>query len=94
MISWEYVFKDAKRSTVLKISIDDKFFQFIAPDKDFGVRYDAKMLHLRKAIVICFEDKEMRLIATAVDDKIDFCSAIAYDKQTRKTYLLIDKPNC
>ncbi|MGB9779084.1 MAG: hypothetical protein ACPLW8_06715, partial [Candidatus Bathyarchaeales archaeon] len=66
----------------------------VASNRDFGVKYDPKMVMLKHVIVICYEDKEMRLIATAVDDKIDFCSAVAWDKQTRKTYLLIDKPNC
>jgi len=94
MISWEYVFKDAKRGTMLKISIDDKHFQFIAPDKDFGVKYDAKMTQLKHVIIISYEDREMRLVATAIDDKIDFCSAIAWDKTSNKKYLLIDKPNC
>jgi len=93
-ISWEHVFEDVKRGTMLKISSDDKYFQFISPDRDFGPNRDAKMIQLKHAIIIYYEDKEMRLIATVVDDKIDFCSAIAYDKQTRKTYLLIDKPNC
>ncbi|MEM3616896.1 MAG: LamG-like jellyroll fold domain-containing protein [Candidatus Bathyarchaeia archaeon] len=92
LYSWDYVFKDAKRDTILRINTRDKYFQFIAPNKDFGVKYDFRMIVL-KHVIICFEDEEMRLIATAVDDKIDFCSAIAFDKQTRKTYILIDKPN-
>jgi len=93
IIMWEYVFKDPKRGTMLKVSTDDKFFQFIAPDKDFGIKCDADMKVLNHVIIICYEDSEMRLVATAVNDKIDFCSAIAWDKQTRKCYLLIDKPN-
>jgi len=92
-ISWEHVFKDPKRGTILKVSADDKFFQFVAPDKDFGIKCDADMKVLNHVILICYEDSEMRLVATAVNDKIDFCSAIAWDKQTRKCYLLIDKPN-
>jgi len=94
LYSWNYVFEDVKRGTILRINTKDKYFQFIAPDRDFGVKYDPKMAVLKRVIIICYEDKEMRLIATVVDDKIDFCSAIAYDKQTRKTYILIDKPNC
>lgn len=92
-ISWEYVFKDPRRGTMLKISTDDKYFQFIAPDKDFGVKHDPKMKVRNHIIIICYEDSKMSLVATAVDDKIDFCSAIAWDKQTGKTYWLIDKPN-
>lgn len=95
LFSWTYVFTDSYgRGTTLKINTQHKLFQFITPSKDFGVKHDAKMIQLKHTIIICYEDKEMRLIATAVDDKIDFCSAIAYDKQARKTHILIDKPNC
>ncbi len=92
-ISWDYVFKDTKRGTMLKISTDDKYFQFVAPGKDFGVKYDPKMFVKRGIIIICYGDAEMRLTAIAVDGDFDFCSAVAYDKQTKKTYLLIDNPN-
>lgn len=91
-VSWEYVFQDSRRGTMLKISTDDKYFQFIAPGKDFGIKHDTKMRVLRNIIIIRYEDEQMRLIATA-NCKIDFCSAIAWDKQTGKMYLLIDKPN-
>lgn len=94
LYSWDYVLKDTKRDTILRINTKDKYFQFIAPDKDFGVKYDAKMVQLKHVIIICYEDSGMRLIATAVDDRIDFCSAIAWDKTSNKKYLLIDKPNC
>jgi len=95
LFSWSYVFKDSDgRGTILKVNTAYKFFQFIAPDKDFGVKYDPKMTVLKRVIIICYGDSEMRLIATAVDDKIDFCSAIAWDKTSNKKYLLIDKPNC
>jgi hypothetical protein len=90
-VSWEYVFTDPKRGTTLKISTDDKYFQFIAPDKDFDIKYDTNMIILKRAIIICYEDSEMRLITIAVDIKLDFCYAMAWDKQTRKCYLLIDK---
>jgi hypothetical protein len=91
-ISWEYVFKDITRGTMLKISTDDKCFQFTAPDKDFGVKYDPRMFIKYGIIVICYGDTEMRLTATAVDGYFYYCTALAYDKQTRKTYALIDKP--
>ena len=35
--------------------------------------------------------KELRLITVAVDTKLDFCVAIAWDLQTRKQYFLINK---
>ena len=86
------MFKDSDgRGTVLKISTAYKFFQFIAPNKDFGVKYAAKMAQLcKQVIIIRYEDRVMQLIATAVDNRT--CLAIAWDKQTRKTYWLIEHP--
>jgi hypothetical protein len=92
-ISWEHVFQDSKRGTMLKISTDDKDFQFVASDKDFGVKHDPNMKVFNHVITIRYEDNEIRLVAIAVDDSIDFCSALAWDRQTRKIYLLIDEPN-
>jgi hypothetical protein len=92
-ISWEHVFKDPKRGTMLKISTDDKYFQFIAPDKDFGIKYDADMIILKRVIIICYKDSDMRLITIGIDTKIDFCSAVVWDIQTGKIYWLLDKPS-
>ena len=91
LFSWNYVFKDSDgRGTTLKICTAYKFFQFIAPDKDFGVKYALKMIQCKQVIIICYADKQMCLAATAVDNKN--CAAIARDKQTCKTYLLIEHP--
>jgi len=102
-ITWEYVFEDAKRGTMLKISTDDKYFQFIAPDKDFGIKHDLNMAvsirdrhhetEFEVRIRIRYEDSDMRLRA---DIKIRYdhkdkerCNAVAWDKHTRKHYLLM-----
>ncbi len=92
LFSWNFVFKDSDgRGTTLKVNMAYKFFQFIAPNKDFGLRYDAKMIRLCKQVLIrCYEDEVMRLTATAVDDKT--CLAVAWDKQTCKAYWLIEHP--
>jgi hypothetical protein len=91
-ISWEYVFDDVKRGTMLKISTDDKYFQFTAPGKDFGIKYDPKMWIKNGGIVIFYVDSQMSLIATAKVSGYSFCTAVAFDKQTRKTYFLIPTP--
>jgi hypothetical protein len=91
VISWEYIFEDTKRGTILKISADDRYFQFIAPDKAFGIKYDADMIILKRALITCYKDSEMRLITIGVDAEIDFCYAMAWDLHNRKCYLLIDK---
>ena len=49
------------------------------------------MLLYGRAIIINHCDKELRLITVAVDTKLDFCKAIAWDLQTGKQYFLIDK---
>ncbi|MCJ7767563.1 hypothetical protein MUP79_04155, partial [Candidatus Bathyarchaeota archaeon] len=63
LFSWNHVFKDSDgRGTVLKVNTVYKFFQFTAPTKDFGVKYDAKMVQLcKQVIIICYEDRDMRL---------------------------------
>ena len=86
-ISWEYVFKDTKHGTMLKISSDDKYFQFTAPGKDFGIKHDPKMIVLKNLIAIGYSDSGMCLAAVAMN-KLDLCAALAYDRQTRKEYLL------
>lgn len=90
-ITWEHIFEDPRRRTVLKISTDDKYFQFIAPDKEFLVKHDPNMNVLKRAIIIHYKDWEIKVFAIAINTKLDFCVAIAWDGQTRTRYFLIDK---
>jgi hypothetical protein len=90
-ITWEYIFEDPIRRTILKISTDDKHFQFIAPDKEFLVKHDPNMKITNRAIVIIYKDWEIKIATVAIDTKLDFCIATAWDQQTRKQYFLIDK---
>jgi len=93
-VAWEYIFKDTRRGTVLKISTDDRYFQFTSPGKDFGVRNDPKMIFCRNTIVICYNDKEIGMAAIATTGKTIACTATLLDKQTRKLYVLISCPSC
>lgn len=94
LFSWTNIFTDSYgRGTTLKINTAYKLFQFIAPDKTFPLKQDPKMCVYKHIIAINYADSGMRLIAAAVDYKIDFCSAIARDEQTRKTYWLIEHPS-
>jgi hypothetical protein len=89
---WQYVFKDSYgRGTTLKINTAHKFFKFVTPDKDYGIRNATYMRVFDRAILINHYDKELRLTTVSVDTKLDFCVAIAWDLQTRKQYFLIDK---
>ena len=92
LFSWNYIFKDTYgRGTILKINLAHKFFQFITPEKDYGIRNATYMRQCGRAIIIQHCDGELRLITISVDTKLDFCLAIAWDQQTRKQYFLIDK---
>lgn len=92
LFSWNYIFKDTYgRGAALKINLAHKFFQFITPDKDYGIRKASCMLQLGKAIIIVHCDFDLRLTTLAVDTKLDFCAVTAWDAQTCKTYILVDK---
>lgn len=92
LFSWNYIYQDTYgRGTTLKINLAHKFFQFITPDKDYGIRKATYMKQCGRAIIIQHCDSELRLITVAVDTKLDFCFAMAWDMQTRKCYFLIDK---
>jgi len=92
LFHWNYIYQDTYgRGTALKISLAHKFFQFIAPSKDYGIRNATYMRQCGRAIIINHNDKQLRLITASVDTKTDFCFAMAWDIQTRKCYLLIDK---
>jgi len=92
LFRWNYIYQDTSgRGTTLKINLAHKFFQFIALNKDYGIRNATSMRQCGRAIIINHSDKQLRLITASVDTKIDFCYAMAWDLQTRKCYLLIDK---
>jgi len=92
LFSWNHTFEDTQgRGTTLKINLAHRFFQFITPNKDYGIRKATCMRVHHRTITIRHEDNELKLITLAVDTKLDFCVATAWDKQTRKQYRLIDK---
>lgn len=89
---WQYIFQDSYgRGTTLKINTAHKFFKFVTPDMDYGIRNAAYMRVWGRAVIIRHYDSELRLITTAVDSKLDLCIAVAWDVQTSKRYYLIDK---
>jgi hypothetical protein len=93
LFSWNCIFTDSYgRGTVLKINLAHKFFQFITPDKDYGVRKAAYMWICRKAVIIIHGDGELALLAISQNMQLDFCIAYGKDTLTGKKYWLIDKP--
>ena len=93
VFSWEYIFEDSNRGTMLKISTDDKYFQFIAPDKEFSIKEANKMIICKHTIILWHKDEEIKIFTIAVNTRIDFCFAYAKDMETGKRYILIDKPD-
>lgn len=92
LFSWNYIFQDTYgRGTTLKINTAQKFFQFTTPTKDYGIKKATYMGVSGRIIIIIHRDSELYLITTAVDTKLDFCAAIAWDIPTQKSYYLIDK---
>ena len=94
-ISWEYVFHDdIGRNTTLKVSVDDHYFRFIAPNKTFPVKYDSDMIVTDRLIFIDYEDDELILQATAiVTQRWSLCIALAVDVKTGTKYVLLDLPD-
>jgi len=92
LFSWNYVFTDSYgRDTTLKINTAHKFFQFITPDKDYGIKNATYMQVRSRTIIIYHEDNELKLVTLAIDTKLNFCITYAKDMQTGKKYWLIDK---
>ena len=92
LFSWNYVFKDSYgRRTILKINLVHKFFQFITPDRDYNIRKATYMREYGRANKIQYYDEKLRLITLAVNTQLDLCIVAAWDQQTGKHYLLIDK---
>jgi hypothetical protein len=93
LFSWNYIFQDSYgRGTTLKINLGYKFFQFMTPDKDYGIRKATYMRQIGRSITISYLDKQLYLYTVSVDTQMDFCYARAQDLQTHKCYLLIHRP--
>jgi hypothetical protein len=101
--TWEYVFEDARRGTILRVSTDDMLFQFIAPDKDYGVKQAQKMVirDIRRGgqyiRIYHTEDTDdngrpdLRFYAR-MNTRIDRCLAVMRDFDERRIYVLLDRP--
>jgi hypothetical protein len=92
LFSWDYVFTDDARGTTLKINLDNKFFQFITPTKDYGLKQDSSMDIRGHKVTIRFEDTELKLHSIIIDTRKTLCSARAEDMQTGETFWLMQRP--
>jgi hypothetical protein len=102
-ITWEYIFEDARRGTILRVSTDDMLFQFLAPGKDYGIMQAQKMRirDIRRGgqyiRIYHTEDTDdngrpdLRFYAR-INTRVDRCFAILRDLDARRTYVLLDRP--
>ncbi|MBS7637009.1 right-handed parallel beta-helix repeat-containing protein [Candidatus Bathyarchaeota archaeon] len=92
LFSWNYVFTDTEgRGTTLKINLAYQLFQFISPDKDYGIRKATTIRKLGRAYIVAHYDGQLALSAVFINTNLDFCIATAWDLQTGKHYILLDK---
>jgi len=99
LFSWQYTYEDYEKGITLKINANHRFFQFITPDKDFGIRQATIMYESYvtvycngeyvslPAIIIRHNDGELRLLAYA-GTEVPFCYARAVDYETGNRYML------
>lgn len=94
---WNYVFEDTfGRGTTLKICACEPqgFFQFITPDKDYGIRNVSLPCDMRQpgchSVMVGYMKDELRLVAV-ITGELDFCYATAWDLEIGKLYFLVDE---
>ncbi len=91
-VTWECVFSDTARGTVLKISTNDNLFQFSTSKEDYPITQADTLLIQGNAFSIIHSDSTLNLVGLGIfDSRIDFCIAYAQDKITNQLYLLRDR---
>jgi hypothetical protein len=91
LYAWQFIFEDLKRHTLLRLNVKEKYFQFIAPDKEFPVLNASRMVVLHNEIILVwYNDFETRAFIAAIPS-MDFCFAFVYNKELHKLYFLLDK---
>lgn len=88
---WENGYEDESSGFMLRISTDDKYFQFITPEKVFSITEADRMIVREHSTIISHSDDEIRLFSFSLDSNIDYCFTYARDMQTGQRYLLIDR---
>lgn len=87
-----YIFTDSfGRGTTLEINTEHRFFHFMTPDSDYGIRMATYVKVQGVSLTIRHADSELRMFARAMNTQLDFCIAHAKDLQTYMRYWLIDE---
>jgi hypothetical protein len=91
-VEWESSFKDSSSGNSLKISTDDKLFEFSTPEKTYPIK-QADVLTVRGSLfIIWHRDSDLIVVGAGIlDPRIDFCLVYIRDVQSGKTYLVRDR---
>ncbi len=88
---WEEAYEDDPSGFKLRISTDDKYFQFVTPEKTFSIIKADSMIVRDHSTIISHSDDEIRLFSFSLNSNIDYCLVYARDMQTGQRYILIDR---
>jgi len=88
---WEYAYEDESTGNKIFISTDDKSFQFVTPEKDYGITEADTMIVTRRSTIVSHMDDEISLLSFSLNSNIDYCLTYVRDMQTGNTYVLLDR---
>jgi hypothetical protein len=87
--TWENSFESAS-GFALRISTNDKYFQFITPEKTYSITEADSMMLIGRTTIIFHSDDKLTLVSFS-NSNIDYCLTYAQDMQTGQRYVLIDR---
>jgi hypothetical protein len=83
--SWESDF-ESDNGFALMISTNDKYFQFVTPERAYPFVKADSMVVLGSIITISHSDDSLILFSLS-DSRLDYCLTYAQDRQTGQRYL-------
>ena len=87
--TWENSFESAS-GFALRISTNDKYFQFITPEKTYSITKADFMIVIGRTTTIFHSDDKLTLISFS-NSNIDYCLTYAQDMQTGQRYVMLDR---
>ena len=87
--TWENSFESAS-GFALRISTNDKYFQFITPEKTYSITEADSMILIGRTTIIAHSDDKLTLISFS-NSNIDYCLTYAQDMQTGQRYVMLDR---
>jgi hypothetical protein len=87
--TWENSYESTS-GLALSISTNDKYFQFITPEKTYTITKADSMIVIGRTTTIFHSDDKLTLISLS-NSNIDYCLTYAQDMQTGQRYVLLDR---